>query len=155
MKASVDLPIEFASREHEALMSIWWTSLLLKKVSGKFFQPELASEAQFNILVLLNDSNEELSQKDLGVKLLVDKSNITGLLDRLEKQGCIERTPHETDRRSYTIRLTKSGKKLAEKLDKRYVKRVHEIMSALTKKEIEEIIRLMRKVRNGLATGGG
>ncbi len=60
MKASVDLPIEFASREHEALMSIWWTSLLLKKVSGKFFQPELASEAQFNILVLLNDSNEEL-----------------------------------------------------------------------------------------------
>lgn len=146
----VDLPIEFEDRAHEALMNVWWTSLMLKKLSSKIFQPELASEAQFNVLVLLKDAKRQMTQNDLSRKLLVDKSNITGLLDRLEKQGLITRTNVEGDRRSYHIELTKEGRRVVNKLDRRYLEAVQSVMDELSSGEHELLVSLTRKIRIGL-----
>ena len=83
----VELPIRLNDKPHEAL-----NERLVDIVDAeenfyfKIFQPELASEAQFNILVLLKEAHKPLTQNDLSRKLLVDKSNITGLLDRLESK---------------------------------------------------------------------
>lgn len=131
-------------------MNVWWTALLLKKMSSKFFQPELASEAQFNILVLLKDANKPLTQREISDKMFVDKSNMTGILSRLEAQGLIERRDDANDKRSYNIALTSAGKKLASKLDKRYLAKVHEVMDGLSEREHKELIRLLSKVRDGL-----
>ncbi len=150
-QARTSLPIEFQSKPHEALMSVWWTATLLRKVSSKFFHEFHTSDAQFNILVLLKDSTTPLTQNDLSRKLLVDKSNITGLLDRLQKQDLIQRIPVEGDRRSYHIALTKNGVKFIARLDKLYTEKVHQIMSNLSERECSDLIRLMRKMRNSLA----
>jgi DNA-binding MarR family transcriptional regulator len=123
---------------------------MLKKISTKIFQPELASEAQFNILVLLKEANKPMTQNDLSRKLLVDKSNITGLLDRLEKQGLLVRTNVEGDRRSYHIELTREGRRVVNKLDKRYTSAVESVMNELSAEEHEILIRLTKKVRSGL-----
>lgn len=146
----VELPIRFNDEPHEALMSVWWTSLMLKKISAKIFQPELASEAQFNVLVLLKESNKPMTQNDLSRKLLVDKSNITGLLDRLEKQGLLVRTNVEGDRRSYHVELTREGRRVVTKLDKRYVSAVQSVMGELSEEEHQQLISLTKKVRSGI-----
>jgi DNA-binding MarR family transcriptional regulator len=146
----VELPIRLNDAPHEALMSVWWTSLMLKKISTKIFQPELASEAQFNVLMLLKDTHKPMTQNDLSRKLLVDKSNITGLLDRLEKQGLLVRTNVEGDRRSYHVELTKEGRRVVNKLDKRYTGAVEAVMNELTPEEHDLLIRLTKKVRTGL-----
>ncbi|MFY8001942.1 MAG: MarR family winged helix-turn-helix transcriptional regulator [Candidatus Kapaibacteriota bacterium] len=146
----VELPIRLNDKPHEALMSVWWTSLMLKKISTKIFQPELASEAQFNILVLLKEANKPMTQNDLSRKLLVDKSNITGLLDRLEKQGLLVRTSVEGDRRSYHIELTREGRRVVNKLDKRYTSAVESVMNELSPEEHEVLINLTKKVRSGI-----
>lgn len=123
---------------------------MLKKISSKIFQPELASEAQFNVLVLLKESNKPMTQNDLSRKLLVDKSNITGLLDRLEKQGLLIRTNVEGDRRSYHVELTREGKRVVSKLDKRYLSAVESVMGELSADEHLLLISLTKKVRSGL-----
>ena len=146
----INLPIEFQSKSHEALMNVWWTAMLLRKVSSRFFHEYLTSDAQFNILVLLKDSSTPLTQNDLSRKLLVDKSNITGLLDRLQKQKLIQRVPVEGDRRSYHVHLTRSGERLIARLDTLYTEKVHQIMSNLSDRECNDLIRLMRKVRSGI-----
>jgi DNA-binding MarR family transcriptional regulator len=145
------LPLQFTNKDHEALMNVWWTALMLKKMSSKFFQPELASEAQFNILVLLKDARKPLTQREISDKMFVNKSNMTGLLTRLEAQGLIERLDVENDKRSYNIRLTSAGKKIINRLDKRYLAKVHEVMDALTDREQKELIRLLTNVRAGLS----
>ena len=147
----LNLPIQFENKAHEALMNVWWTGLVLKKAGTAFFQNELASDAQFNILVLLHDSKEPMTQNDLSKKLLVDKSNITGLVDRLEKSGLIKRYEVDGDRRSYHIKLTKDGTDAIKKLNKMYQEKVEAVMSELTKKEQDELIALMKKVRIGIA----
>ncbi len=150
-KSSADLPVEFKTQAHEALMSVWWTAIKLKKASRRLFKGRLSSEAQFNVLMLLKDDSEPPTQNDLSRRLLVDKSNITGLLDRLEKQGLIKRTPVASDRRSYHVELTKRGRTLVLELDEMYIRKVREVMQELSEAEAAELIRLTHKVRQGLA----
>lgn len=152
---SQDLPTKFQLKSLEALMGLWWTSLMLKKTSSRLFQDYLASDAQFNIMKLLKDANEPLTQNDLSKMLLVDKSNVTGLIDRLEKQDYIRRNKVEGDRRSYHITLTDEGRELINKLDRMYLKKVSQIMSEFTADDYETLIRLTRKIRNGVRSGEG
>jgi DNA-binding MarR family transcriptional regulator len=146
-----EMPIEFEVKPHEALLSLWWTANMVSKLSNRFFSEHLASEAQFNVLVLVKDSKELMTQNDLSKKLFVDKSNITGLIDRLEKQKLISREKVAGDRRSYHIKLTKAGDTLITKLNAEYMKHVLLVMKEFSDKECEELIRLTRKVRKGVA----
>ena len=49
---------------------------------------------------------KSLRMKELAEKLGVTTGTLTVTVDRLERKGLIERRPHETDRRSYRVRLT-------------------------------------------------
>ncbi len=145
-----ELPIHIKSVRHESLMAIWWTSQLLRKASRNLFRNELSSESQFNVLVLLKDSPEPLTQKSLSEMLLVDKSNITGLVDRLEKLGLLWRERLEHDRRTHHIHLTDAGRKLIDELDQRYIESVLQVMQSMTGDECRTLLALTRKVRIGL-----
>jgi DNA-binding MarR family transcriptional regulator len=48
-----------------------------------------------------------------------DNSNITGIVDRLEERGLVERQPAEYDRRVKLIALTPEGRRLREELNRR------------------------------------
>ncbi|MDR2839586.1 MAG: MarR family transcriptional regulator [Azonexus sp.] len=53
-----------------------------------------------------------MSVNDLTRFLLVSRQNLTGLLNRLERDGIVEKHIGSTDRRSRTVRLTKAGEEL-------------------------------------------
>jgi DNA-binding MarR family transcriptional regulator len=57
-----------------------------------------------------------LSSAELSRKLCVTPSNITGVIDRLEKKGLVERVRQREDRRVVLITLTESGKELSKQL---------------------------------------
>ena len=64
--------------------------------------------SQFDVIATLGDT-EGMTCKELSEKTLVTKGTLTGVLDRLEKKGLIERVPSREDRRSIIIRLTPKG----------------------------------------------
>jgi DNA-binding MarR family transcriptional regulator len=153
-REAVELPVEFKFKNHEAVMSILWTASVLKKNSKHIFSNHLASDAQFNILSLLRDSEDQLSQNDLSRLLLVDKSNITGLIDRLEKMKLIERMKVDGDRRKYHIALTPKGKSVVDELDEMYMEKIHTVTKDFEDGEFEKLIDLTRKLRVGLTKIG-
>ena len=57
---------------------------------------------------------ENLSQQQLCEKTFRDKPSITRLVDNLEKQDLVKRTPHPTDRRKNVIIATPKAKKLQQ-----------------------------------------
>jgi DNA-binding MarR family transcriptional regulator len=65
------------------------------------------------VLRLLNKKGA-LSSADLSRRMYVSPSNITGIIDRLEKKGLVERTRKQGDRRVALITLTQSGQKLGK-----------------------------------------
>jgi len=77
--------------------------------SQRLFRPLGLTGAQYNVLNILAASPDGISQRELGDRLVVDRSNVTGLLDRLEKSGWVRRTDDPEDRRVYRVVLTPAG----------------------------------------------
>ncbi len=147
----IDIPLDFKVLAHEALMNVWWTGTLLKRASRRFFQDKPFTEAEFNLLIVLRHSPRALSQQELSDRLLVDKSNVTALIDRLVKAGLIQRNPVPKDRRRYDITLTDEGIRRIDEIDPTYHEMVQRAMSGLDDDEYRSLIELTRKVRVGIA----
>lgn len=60
-----------------------------------------------------------LPMGELAARLSCDASNVTGLSDRLEARGLLEREPSRADRRVKVLRLTATGRALHERLWRR------------------------------------
>jgi DNA-binding MarR family transcriptional regulator len=72
-----------------------------------------ANQGQGRVLALLK-LKPELTQKELSTILDVRSQSLGELLAKLERQGCIVRTPSAEDRRSMNIQLTEAGKVASE-----------------------------------------
>src|SRR5260370_23973773 len=66
----------------------------------------------------LHELNVEppISMRELAERLKSDPSNVTGLIDRLEARGLVERRPDSNDRRIQSLALTAAGARLRERL---------------------------------------
>src|SRR5712691_5498747 len=66
----------------------------------------------------LHELNVEppISMRELAERLKSDPSNVTGLIDRLEARGLVERRPDPNDRRIKGLALTSAGAGLRERL---------------------------------------
>ena len=74
-------------------------------------------------------ADQPLSMRDLAARLKCDPSNITGLIDRLEARGLVERRPHPADRRVKYLVLTPEGRVLRERLSARLCTAPHCVVS--------------------------
>lgn len=66
--------------------------------------------SQFDVIATLGDT-QGMTCKQLSEETLVTKGTLTGVLDRLEEKGLIERVFSEEDRRVTMVRLTRQGEK--------------------------------------------
>ena len=62
------------------------------------------------------DAEQPISMRELANRLRADPSNVTGLIDRLEARGLVERRPDPHDRRIKGLALTAAGAKLRQRL---------------------------------------
>jgi DNA-binding MarR family transcriptional regulator len=62
------------------------------------------------------DVDPPISMRELAERLKSDPSNVTGLVDRLEARGLVERRPDPKDRRIKGLALTSAGARLRERL---------------------------------------
>jgi len=102
---------------------------------------------QFGLLVSLREK-DGLSQVKLGNILEVDRTTLTGILDRLEKNNFIMRKADPLDRRSKLIYLTERGRDCQEKVIPA-AQEINRIFSEkLSPQELEQMLLLLKKVGN-------
>jgi DNA-binding MarR family transcriptional regulator len=94
------------------------------------------------LFYLKNNDGCLLSQMGQGLRL--DKSAITGLVDRLEKKAMIERRNDPTDRRAIRLYLTKSGRDAAAKALPVVKQQNRAIKKGFSPEEIESFARVLR-----------
>lgn len=142
---------------HEAILSIVLTGTLLSKEGTRILRPFKLTDSQFNVLMLLKHQSEDgrLSQTELGRMLLVNRSNVTGLVDRMEQAGWVRRRGDPGDRRINWIHITPEGLKLLERAEEAYLKRIHELMKSLQGKDETRLCRWLERIRAGIRAGRG
>jgi MarR family 2-MHQ and catechol resistance regulon transcriptional repressor len=101
--------------------------------------------SQFGVLESLHHLGP-MHQNVLGVKLLRSDSNVTMVVDNLEKRGLVQRQRDPADRRAIIVFLTDAGRALIEQIFPPHVAAVVREMSVLTPEEQEMLGRLCRKL---------
>ncbi|MCJ7730370.1 MAG: MarR family transcriptional regulator [Sedimentisphaerales bacterium] len=153
LKEELGLKRGFADTAHEAILNIYFTASIMKKRADDFFEQFGLTDVQFNLMDLLRyQSGKEggLSQAQLSDMMLVNRANITSLVDRMEKINIVVRTPHSNDRRFNIIKLTSKGAKLFAKVEPHYIEQIHKAMSSLEEPEFKKLMTMLEKVRETL-----
>lgn len=144
----------FTLLAHEALLNIYYSASCLKKKAGEFLRPFGLTDVQFNLMMLLDyqsQQDEGLSQAQLSSMMLVNRANITSLIDRMEKADLVIRTPAPADRRSNIVKMTDRGKELLEQIEPLYTKEVKRIMAALKLSEQKTVIEMLERIRGNVS----
>lgn len=91
---------------------------LLEKTISNYLRPYKLTPAKFNAMMIVKHmgKNKGISQIEIGRKLIVTASNMTHLIDKLEKKGYIERLSLKGDRRVNLIKISKTGSELLDRV---------------------------------------
>ena len=140
-------PIPTATkRRYEALLRLLRTSETIWNASRLFFARWALSPSQFNILNLLNGHAGGLTQTDLSHALITHRSNVTGLVDRLEQRGLVVRKAVPGDRRAYSVQLTRAGARLVEEILPEYYARAEAAFEPIPLKDLARLNRQLAEI---------
>jgi MarR family 2-MHQ and catechol resistance regulon transcriptional repressor len=92
-----------------------------------------------------------LCQRELGDKLLRSSSNVTTVIDNLERRGLVTRQRAGEDRRVITIRLTESGRRTIQKAFPPHLRDIVAAFAHLSAADQRELARLCRALGRGVA----
>lgn len=79
-----------------------------ERVSGESVRRCGLTHAQFDIIATLGNT-QGMSYKELGERTLITKGTMTGVIERLEQKGLVERCRSGEDKRSFFVSLTEAG----------------------------------------------
>ncbi|NLD51131.1 MAG: MarR family transcriptional regulator [Clostridiaceae bacterium] len=83
--------------------------------------------------------NGQMKISDLGEKLGLSSSTVSGIVDRLEKQGLVERVRSKDDRRVVYVNLTVEFRKSAKNGFERFEEKLGAIMNEATDEDVDKI----------------
>lgn len=95
------------------------------------------------VLGFLNE-NDGVTSRELGERVMLDSATLTGILDRLEKAGLVERNPHPEDRRALSVCMTPQGSELSKGMIALAKTANQDFLEPLTSEE-QVILRLLLK----------
>lgn len=117
------------------------TNYYLKTLINKLLKQEKCGITNEQWLVLkVIDANPEMTQTEIAEKSQKDKTNITRIIDLLEKNGFVVRRRDEIDRRMYRICATEDGKKVLKSVNPITQKTEEICNQALSQEQVKEII---------------
>ncbi len=141
--------------EHDLLVVLLALHNAIQRRGDTFFQAYGLTDAQFHILNLIGLAAGPLDQLALTERLLVGKSSVSIVLNRMVKAGLIQRGEHARDRRRVVLSLTRKGRELWRKITPRYEQGVREIFSALPRKRREAFLDDLEAVYAALKQSAG
>jgi MarR family 2-MHQ and catechol resistance regulon transcriptional repressor len=141
----------FNCPEEVAVLSILRTSDQLYNRFGRLFRKFDLTPSQYNVLRVLRGEGKPIPCLEIASRMIQVVPAITGLIDRLESQQLVQRKRAEDDRRVIYVVLTRKGRQLVDKIDAPLVKLQQKIMKGISKTELAETVRVLERVRDGIA----
>lgn len=124
----------------------------LRRAQSAVFQDFAASidganvtPGQFGVLALI-EANSGLSQTRLAEILGIDRSTLVAVIDKLERQGLVERAARPNDRRSHALKLSRQGQSRFEALARLVKKHEARMARRLSARERETLIELLERI---------
>jgi DNA-binding MarR family transcriptional regulator len=99
------------------------------------------------VRILYFAPDRRLTQFEIAAEMQVSSSNITFLVDGLEKEGLVRRVPHPTDRRTIYVELTEEGVPFAERIVPSLARFMAAMLAGFSGSEKQTLARLLDRFR--------
>ena len=103
---------------------------------------------QFDVLSELARAGRPLTMSELSRELMVSNGNITGLVDRLEREGQVRRELRTGDRRVQLISITDAGRTRFESMAAEHAAWLEAMFSALPRKALDQAVEDIHALRD-------
>ena len=137
--------------DEAALDNLARTFTILNRHFQRVYARLRVTPAKINVLMLVKQSGGTggIPQREIAQRLIISSANVTGLIDRLERDELLVRRAGK-DRRVKLIKITAKGLALLERIWPAHLERVEHAMHPLSKGQQEQLISLLTKLRAGL-----
>lgn len=130
----------------DAFLSIVRVQDRLASDFQSLFKTEGLTMTQLNCLRILIGTKKPIPCQEVGARLIQRVPDVTRLLDRMEKEGLVERTRSAEDRRIVLVSVTPEGKRRSDRLTKPTLALHAKQMKALSDKELRQLETLLEKL---------
>lgn len=141
----------FADKAAEASVALMRTADLVRRNIAAILEGCDLTPQQYNVLRILRGAGVKgLPTLDIAERMIEETPGITRLIDRLESKHLVSRERCTTDRRQVFCVITKEGLALLGTLDKPVLAAQDDAFAGLKKKDIEQLVDLLDRTRDGL-----
>jgi DNA-binding MarR family transcriptional regulator len=126
------------------------TNLLDNAIRQRLKQAADTTLPRFDILAQLERHGAPMSMGELSRRLMVSNGNVTGLIDRLAREGYVERAPDPSDRRVQMVSLTTEGTKFFGEIAEDHRKWVGDMMAGLSASEMRSLYALLARLKESI-----
>jgi DNA-binding MarR family transcriptional regulator len=123
----------------------------IEKAAGRVFKPHGLTSAQFNVLNLLSRNPGGMRASDLASALIVDPSNVTGLLKRMKRDGLLAEMENTGDRRQYIVGMSAKGRTAWRGAHRDYEKCLALLVSGLPEAKLSAAADVLTVIEAGAA----
>jgi len=142
----------FTGLGEAAFLSLVWTWQMVEEVGRTFFPRFGITGAQFNVLMILADFHgRAFRQHELAEILVVNRASIGSVLERMERDGWIERTPDPADKRAILVSVAPAGEAKLAEVRAPYYRLLSEIFSREDEQDLRAMILFCDRLRAGIA----
>jgi DNA-binding MarR family transcriptional regulator len=121
------------------LRALSFTSMVERRVRTRLHADFGITLPRFDVMAALYDSSEGLSMGGVSRRLMVSNGNVTGIVERLDREGLVRRRTNPDDRRSQLVRLTAPGRTTFEEMAEAYQGWIVSMLSDLREEEVEQL----------------
>jgi len=137
----------FESPSEEAALDIVRTSDQLQIRFARLLRAHDLTPSQYNVLRILRGEGKPLPILEIASRTITVVPGITGLIDRLEQAGFVNRVRCEKDRRVIYVALAEKASKALATLDEPLMALHKKLTGHLSQAELKELSRLLEKLR--------
>jgi DNA-binding MarR family transcriptional regulator len=144
-----------ASERDKQSLRLWLRLLACENIVEQQIRARLRERfgitlPQFDVMAALEHVEEPLTMTELSKRLMVSNGNVTGVVDRLVREGYVRRVPSRRDRRVQQIALTDSGMAEFRKIARCHEQWVSESFSGIPLKDVNMLTSLLSTTQERL-----
>ena len=132
-------------------LRLWIRLLRITRVTESQLREFLRSQHEstmprFDVMAALHRADGELTMTELSRRLLVSNGNTTTVIDRLESDGLVQRTPSTADRRIINVALTAAGRRQFTRLAAEHEAQVDAIFGDVSAADLDALDALLQRI---------
>jgi len=139
------IPSDIKPEVDQILEAILYLYTESRRITKELARAVLLTGPQLTVLKMLEGVGD-LSLSELSERIRAQNSTVTGIIDRMEREGLVLRERSKEDRRVINITLTEKGSRIAREVSVEPMEVLRASLESLSVAEMRELMKILTKI---------